>query len=197
MRQSKELLIIFVASAAIIFGFAQFLAKKKMAPIELDHKQESLLLPYISKKRFTIIKFMDYQCPPCRGSENYLEKIAAKNNLERKLFHFPLSFHKYAPLCAYAAEVAKKSNKFMEVHKALMKSEDLSEIAILRILKENRIYIDDKSWKNNKNLKSIIDSNKKLGNDIGIKGTPALFLYTPENKIFRIDKLDQLDTMVR
>ena len=104
--------------------------------------------------------FTDPECPYCKKFESYFEEI--KSDVQLKIFFFPLSFHKNAvPLTLFILD--KKSNN--ERVKAMMNvSIDSNEFKNKKYTKEQR-----------ESLEKIVEANMKLGEELGVRGTPALF----------------------
>jgi thiol:disulfide interchange protein DsbC len=104
--------------------------------------------------------FTDPECPYCKKFESYFEEI--EKDVQLKVFFFPLSFHKNAmALTRYILD--KKTNE--ERVKALL-----------------NITADSKEFKNKKysdkqkaSLNKTIEANMKLAEELGVRGTPALF----------------------
>jgi thiol:disulfide interchange protein DsbC len=104
--------------------------------------------------------FTDPECPYCKKFEAYFEQI--KNDVQLKIFFFPLSFHKNAvPLTRYILD--KKTN-------------DGKVKAMLTVSVDSKEFKDKKYTKAElEALNKIIDDNMKLGEELGVRGTPALF----------------------
>ncbi|WP_428025627.1 DsbC family protein [Arcobacter sp.] len=104
--------------------------------------------------------FTDPECPYCKKFESYFENI--KNDVKLKIFFFPLSFHKNAiPLTRFILD--KKNNN--DRVKALL-----------------NVTVDSEEFKNKKftaaqeeSLDKLIDANMKLAEELGVRGTPALY----------------------
>ena len=84
-----------------------------------------------------IIEFSDFQCPYCtRGAQTVDKVVEHYGDKVTVVFrHFPLPFHKDAPLAAQAAIAAGKQGKFWQMHDELfanmkkLKADDLNGYA--------------------------------------------------------------------
>jgi protein-disulfide isomerase len=99
-------------------------------------------------------------------------------NVKLVVKHFPLANHKYAHKAATAALAANVQGKFWEFHNKLFNNYDvINDAKIQDIAKELGIDIE----KFNKDMllpaiKSLIDRDMSNGREIGIRGTPTIFI---------------------
>jgi len=99
-------------------------------------------------------------------------------NVKLVVKHFPLANHKYAHKAATAALAANVQGKFWEFHNKLFKNYDvINDAKIQDIAKELGIDME----KFNKDMlspaiKSLIDRDMSNGREIGIRGTPTIFI---------------------
>ncbi len=104
--------------------------------------------------------FTDPECPYCKKFESYFEEI--EKDVQLKIFFFPLSFHKNAvALTQYILD--NKTNE-SRVKAMLSVSVDSKEF-------KNKKYSD----KQKASLNKTIEANMKLAEELGVRGTPALF----------------------
>ncbi|WP_419768949.1 DsbC family protein [Arcobacter sp.] len=104
--------------------------------------------------------FTDPECPYCKKFESYFDQI--KNDVQFKIFFFPLSFHKNAiPLSKYV--LSFKSN------------EDRVN-ALLNVTPTTKEFLSKKYTKvQDEALTNVIDAQMKLGEKLGVRGTPTLY----------------------
>lgn len=99
-------------------------------------------------------------------------------NVKLVVKHFPLANHKYAHKAATAALAANVQGKFWEFHNKLFKNyKVINDTKIQDIAKELGIDIE----KFNKDMqspaiKSLIARDMNNGRQIGIRGTPTVFI---------------------
>lgn len=128
----------------------------------------------------TIAVFDDYQWPYCARLEPLLQQVLDKypENVKLVVKHFPLANHKYAHKAATAALAANVQGKFWEFHNKLFKNYNvINDTKIQDIAKELGIDIE----KFNKDMqspaiKSLIARDMNNGRQIGIRGTPTVFI---------------------
>lgn len=104
--------------------------------------------------------FTDPECPYCKKFESYFEDI--EKDVQLKIFFFPLSFHKNA--IALTQYILDNKTNDSKVKAMLSVSVDSKEF-------KNKKYTE----KQKDSLNKIIDENMKLAEELGVRGTPALF----------------------
>lgn len=136
-----------------------------------------------STAKVTMIEFADFQCPFCAryAQETFpqINKEYIKTGKIRYLFyHFPLLGHQYAQKAAEAAECAGVKGKFWEMHDKIFENQskislnDLKQYASDLGLKttEFNACLDESKFKDK------VESDLKLGESLGVSGTPAFFI---------------------
>ncbi|PKN25054.1 MAG: hypothetical protein CVU65_09920 [Deltaproteobacteria bacterium HGW-Deltaproteobacteria-22] len=142
----------------------------------------------------TIVEFSEFQCPACKGFSQQLipdlmKKYEGKVQIVFK--HYPLDFHEYAlPAAIVAEEVrAQKGDEgFWKFHNLIFASQEklgpdfLNETAKglgVDMEKLQKIILDE-----NSKHKERISADTKLGDSVGVEGTPFLYingvLFTPD-----------------
>lgn len=134
-----------------------------------------------------VSEFADFQCPGCRLFEPTITEILTENEGKVQLVfkHFPLypSPHKNAMLAAYAAEAAANQSKFWEMHDKLYAvQDDWAELGdpkdkFVEYARELGLNTDDFA----RDLKAgagkdTIERDKEFGMEIGLRGTPSIFI---------------------
>lgn len=133
------------------------------------------------KPLLTIVEFSDLQCPYCAQSAPVLDSLvrAYPNDVKVIFKHFPLSFHPQAKPAAAAAIAAGKQGKFFEFrYKVAPYFKDFKDSLYLAIAKD--IGLDVEKFKKEMALtpesSRIIDEDMALGRQIGVEGTPTIFV---------------------
>lgn len=104
--------------------------------------------------------FTDPECPYCKKFEAYFPQV--EKDVQIKVFFFPLSFHKNAvALTKYILDNKTNEDKVKAMLNVSLQSDDFKNKKYSKALDEN--------------LDKIIDENMKLGEELGVRGTPALF----------------------
>jgi protein-disulfide isomerase len=137
--------------------------------------------------KVVVTEFGDFQCPACANVEEILKQSLFPKYGDKIKFvfkHLPLTeIHKNALSSSYAAEAAAVQGKFWEMHDLLYaKQAEWSEIADPQPKYEayaSQIGLDVAKFKQDmksKDVKAIVEKDKKLGEDLKIPGTPSFFV---------------------
>lgn len=126
------------------------------------------------KAKVTVVEFFDYQCGYCKVAEPTLERLMNENKDVRFVFkNFPI----LGPVSLESAKASLASvrqNKFLAFHEALMNRKDRqSSEGIYEVAKQ--VGLDVEKLKKDMADKPVVDAveaNLKLGQDIGVRGTP-------------------------
>jgi len=131
-----------------------------------------------------VVVFSDFQCPYCKSFWPTL-RDAMQQYGDRVLFdykHLPLSVHPQANNAALAAECAQEQGKFWEYGDKLFASQD--EWVNTTDTQKFKDYakglgldaVKFSGCLDSKKYQSQIDASTKEANDIGLSGTPAIFI---------------------
>jgi protein-disulfide isomerase len=130
--------------------------------------------------KHTLVEFSDFQCPYCSKAATFTKEILAKypNDVKVVFKHFPLPFHPNAKGAAIASICADKQGKFKEFHyKAFENQDKLTEENFLLWATEFKLSMDDfKKCLKDENISKKIDEDMREGQEIGVQGTPTLYL---------------------
>ena len=130
--------------------------------------------------KVTIVEFSDFQCPFCSRAADTVHKIKAKyGDRVRFVFReFPLSFHSNAKRAAVAALAANAQGKFWPMHDIMFKNQQKLDAESLKSYAK-QIGLDVAAWEKaltDKKITDAVDADMKLGQEVGVQGTPSLFL---------------------
>ena len=133
----------------------------------------------------TLEEFGDFQCPPCGNFAGFAEELLKQYDSRLRIVfrNFPLQGHAHAREAARAAEAAGLQGKLWEMHDRLYQEQaNWSNAPNARELFESyagtiglnldKFRIDIDSDK----VKQRVDSDHSLGDSLGIKVTPTLFI---------------------
>jgi protein-disulfide isomerase len=132
-------------------------------------------------RRIILVEFSDYQCPFCAQAHGVLEAFMAKNG-DRVTFvykHFPLTqIHPEALPAAAAAWAAQQQGKYWEFHEALFAQQGrLGEVRYGEIATELGLDLERFNRdRTSAEALSAINRDRALGEQLGLRGTPTLFL---------------------
>lgn len=126
----------------------------------------------------TIVEFFDYACGYCKMAQPIVEELLKSDkNIRFIAKEFPI-LGEGSVLGARAALASVKQKKYEQFHAALMNNRGaindntISDIA-------QRVGLDAAQLKrdmNDKAIDDIIATNRKLGNDLGVRGTPMFII---------------------
>ena len=133
----------------------------------------------------TLEEFADFQCPPCGQFAGFTEELLREYDSRLRVVfrNFPLPAHEHAREAAQAAEAAGFQGKFWEMHDTLYREQlAWSKAPNARELFESYagtlgLNMDQfKKDMDSDKVKQKVDSDRALGDSLGIKVTPMLFI---------------------
>jgi protein-disulfide isomerase len=198
----------FLALAILCFAYGLFVV------ISQDKKSSTLILsdiPSVVLKNsvlahggvdapWKVVEFMDYECPPCKAMDITAQQIVnqSRGQLSWKISGLPLPMHNSAPELNIIAMVGKERAVFQKIHTFLLENqtkpyfwkEEKSSVLlnISRDALKNRI--DDQADR-------IAHGALAKGDLIGIEGTPAVFLISPDSKVWIVRDPKEILSFIR
>jgi protein-disulfide isomerase len=133
----------------------------------------------------TLEEFGDFQCPPCGQFAGFAEELLKEYDSRLRVVfrNFPLPSHEHAREAALAAEAAGFQGKFWEMHDTLYKEQTAwSKAPNTRELFESyagTLGLNMEQFKKDMDsdkARERVDSDHALGDSLGIKVTPTLFI---------------------
>jgi protein-disulfide isomerase len=133
----------------------------------------------------TLEEFGDFQCPPCGSFATYSEQLLKEYDSRLRIVfrNFPLPAHEHAREAALAAEAAGLQGRFWEMYDVLYREQVFWSYAPnTRELFESYagtigLNLDQfKKDMDGEKAKERVDSDHALGDSLGVKVTPALFI---------------------
>ena len=126
----------------------------------------------------TIVEFFDYNCGYCKSMFNDLISVVkADGKIKVVTKEFPI-LGPSSVTASKAALASRNQRKYSEFHQALISYKGaLSEAAINTVAKSVGLNVEklQEDMKDSE-LDKIIDQNRKLAQELGITGTPALLI---------------------
>jgi protein-disulfide isomerase len=130
--------------------------------------------------KVTVVEFSDFECPYCVRAATAVTDLKKKyGDKIRVIFrHFPLSFHKNAHVASQAAMFANSKGKFWEFHDMVFQNQkamtrpDLEKYAQKIGLNVGAL----KKALDSGAFKSAVDADMELGKQVGVQGTPTMFV---------------------
>lgn len=134
-----------------------------------------------NKATITVVVFTDFECPFCAKTASYLEELERRHPDAVAVVYkaFPLTIHPMAELAARAAFAAHKQNKFWQMHDTLFSASG-SALTRERIeVMAEGLGLDLDQFKEDlasPAATAAIAADQKLGQSLGVNGTPSLFV---------------------
>jgi protein-disulfide isomerase len=127
-----------------------------------------------------VVEFADFQCPYCAEAAPMMHQIADKYG-DRVLFRFrqfPMSMHPNARLAAEAVLAANAQGKFWELHDRLFANQNqLDRKGLEEQARQAGLNLTAfKRSLEHHDFANIIDADIKLGQQVVLQGTPAIFV---------------------
>lgn len=149
---------------------------------------------------YTLVEFMDYQCPPCKRSYpvflNILKYYPGKVRLTIR--NFPLTrIHKFARPAAIAAEAAREQGRFWPMHDALAASDQLDGAQINLLAREQRLDMKRFARSCASTAKAAVEADEKQARMLHLEATPSFLLCTPQGQTIQIYSLGQLKGLMK
>jgi protein-disulfide isomerase len=128
----------------------------------------------------TIIEFADFECPHCRDAVPVVDAVVEGHPGKVRLVYktYTLPFHTRGEPAARAAFAAEKQGKFWEMEHLLFERQlHLEDADLERYAKQLRLDIP--KWKADMDAPDVtarIARDRKLGEDLKLRGTPTIFV---------------------
>lgn len=156
----------------------------KLAVFTLDvqHKVFTEGLPFAGPATapVTLSVVSDYQCPSCAQLDPILASLLEKYGNSLRIVHknFPISSHQFARESALAALAAWKQGKFQDYHKKLFENQaQIDEQYLVTAAKEVGLELDRfNADRQGPELTQLLDKDVANAKEIGVQGTPSLFV---------------------
>jgi protein-disulfide isomerase len=185
--------VIVVGVALVTFGSGTMLYRAKRPQVKNIPESQSVpaksnALAHVRGNPdapVTLEEFGDFQCPPCRQFAGFTEELLKEYDSRLRIVfrNFPLAAHEHAHEAAQAAEAAGLQGKFWEMHDTLYREQQIwSKASDARELFESyagTIGLDVDQFKKDMDSDKVrerIDSDHALGDSLGIKVTPTMFI---------------------
>jgi protein-disulfide isomerase len=191
----RYLPFIIVATVALIaVGSGAMLYRTKRAqllPVSEDRSvsgkgaSQSMHIRGNPEAPVTLEEFGDFQCPPCGSFAGFAEELLKEYDSRLRVVfrNFPLGPHEHAREAALAAEAAGLQGRFWEMHDVLYREQNAwSKAPNAHELFESYagtigLNLDQfRKDMDGEKVKERVDSDKALGDSLGIKLTPTLFI---------------------
>lgn len=160
---------------------------EEVSPIELSGDEVFIGNP---NSKMVLVTFTDFECPFCARFHPGLTDLQKSTNSKLVYKHFPLGFHANAKNFANLFECVAKNNSFTnagtfsdELFAENLKLQGQITLDVAKKLANK--FINDQTIQNCSNdsaINSKIDAHYNEGLQLGIQGTPALYIINTETK---------------
>ncbi len=131
----------------------------------------------------TLVEFFDYQCPHCKDMSQVVDQLVQQDPNLRVIYkEFPI-FGRSSVFASKAALAANKQGKYDQLHDELMATENpLTEKKVMLAAQKAGLDINQmKKDMASDAVKQELNGNMKLGQQLGIMGTPAFVIGSTNN----------------
>ena len=190
--QTKVVIGVVVLTALLIGGLVVFGSKTiptKLGsitdgPAQLQRDYHPTLGAQGEDVAVTIVEFADFQCPACAASAPLLhELLESESDVQLVFRHFPLDQHLNAETSAAAAEAANVQGKFWDFYDLLFERQpDWAEASDGEEIFEDyaeELGLDLDQFRSDREDESLLNHirlDKGEGPELGVSGTPTLFI---------------------
>lgn len=131
---------------------------------------------------FTIVEYLDYQCPYCRSAHDTLRQLMAKDKKVRIIFRDIPVFGPASEKAARVAIAAKYQNKYLAVHEALLKTprplDDRKIEAAVKKAGADWAVLQADLKRRSGDIDDLIERNMIQSEMLGFTGTPGFIIGT-------------------
>lgn len=129
---------------------------------------------------FTIVEYMDYQCPYCRTARQTLRQLVNSDKKIRIIFRDIPVFGPASEKAARVAIAAKYQNRYMAVHDALLAAsrplDDRKIEAAARKAGADWDQLQSDLKRHSRDIDDLIERNMLQAEMIGFRGTPGFII---------------------
>jgi protein-disulfide isomerase len=127
----------------------------------------------------TLIEFSDFQCGFCTRVLPAVQQLMKEypNKIQWLFKHYPLDFHKEAPLAHEAALAAGAQDKFWPMHDLLFERKTLKRDALIGLAKELGLDVERFTKDlDSRKYRTAVEADSREGGELGVDGTPTFFV---------------------
>lgn len=128
----------------------------------------------------TIVAFSDFQWPHCAKLTALFEQVLDLYPDSVKIVYknFPLNMHRFSPTASLAAVAAQEQGKFWQYHDLIFENfRTLSNEKFEEFAKELNLNMPlFNKYMNSKEAKDKVLKDMAIGREIGVSGTPSIFI---------------------
>ena len=184
-----------IRTAALIFALALGVApaEARKVPIPRESDSDEVARLYFTEDPdaprhappgydFTIVEYMDYQCPACGQANATLRQLMAEDSKVRIIFRDIPVFGPASEKAARVAIAAKYQNKYLAVHQALLHAprplDDRRIEAAVRRAGADWALLQADLKRHSTDIEDLIERNKVQADMLRMSGTPGFIIGT-------------------
>jgi len=133
--------------------------------------------------KVTVVVFSDMECPACKRADELMTGLDTTMGVKMAFRHYPLSYHKYAPVTARAVETARVMGKGWEMLDLLYSKQGewsgVSKVEEKLVEYAKNLGLDDKIFLeklNSVEVAAAVQQDIVSGNSLRLSGTPTIFV---------------------
>ena len=143
----------------------------------------------------TVVEFADFECPHCREAVKLIDAMLAAHPRQVRVVYktYTLPFHARGEPAARAALSAGAQGKFWEMEHLLFERQEHLEDADLERYAQV-LKLDVVRWKadlESSAVKDRVASDRKLGEQLKLKGTPTIYVNGRELELEQDESLEE------
>lgn len=126
----------------------------------------------------TIVQFFDYSCGYCKMAQGHVEKLLSEDKNVRLVYKDLPILGDGSVKMAEAGLASVSQGKYQAFHNALMKLQKRpTEADVMEVAKSVGLDVEKlKKDMTSEKIKKIIESNRALAEELGIRGTPSFVI---------------------
>lgn len=138
-------------------------------------------VPFVGERDATksLVVFFDYNCGYCKEADNNIEKLVEQNKSAKVIFR-PIGLLNDQSVYIAKVTIALYKiapEKFLSIHRALMRERHISKAFIDNLLKHKGVDVNAINTAiNTHDVSALYDDNVNLAQNIGVVGTPAFVI---------------------
>jgi len=142
----------------------------------------------------TLVEFADFECPHCREAVKLIDSVLAAHPGQVRMAYkaYTLPFHAHGEQAARAAFAAGAQGRFWEMEHTLFERQEHLEDADLERYAQV-LKLDVAKWKvdmESRAVKDRVANDRKLGEELKLKGTPTIYVNGRELDIEQDESLE-------
>jgi protein-disulfide isomerase len=166
-----------LAGAPTVGAFRAIVRQELGLPAQIDISNAPRRGPATAP--IALVEFSDFQCGFCDRALATVQQVMKEypNQVQWLFKHYPLDFHRDAPLAHEAALAAGAQGKFWQMHDLLFTRKALKRDALLQMAVELGLDVPRFTKDlDSRRFRAVVEADRREGADLGVEGTPTFFI---------------------